>query len=412
MKNHDAVVVGAGPNGLAAAIELAPRGTLGARARGGREDRRRPALRRADAAGLRPRPLLGDPPDGGGLPVLPDASAREHGLEWVEPPAAARAPARRRRGGRCCGARSRRRPTRPRRGRQGATGGPSAARRGLAALLEGALLGPLVRVPAPPGRAGAASASGRSGPRSGSRAGASRRAARGRSSPGSRRTRSCRSSGRLGVVRARARIDRSRRRLAPRRAAARRRSPTRSPRTCARSAARSSPARRSSRSTSCRPRAVPLRREPRQFLRLAGDRLPAATGGALERFRYGPGVFKLDWALVGPIPWAAPECAGAGTIHLGGTLDEIAASERRRGAASTRERPFVLLAQPSDVRPSRAPDGPAHGLGVLPRPERLDGRHDRARSSAQVERFAPGFRELVLARNAMRPRTSRRENAN
>src|SRR5439155_5336198 len=92
---------------------------------------------------------------------------------------------------------------------------------------------------------------------------------------------------------------------------------------------------------------------PRELLRIAGDRLPKRYARALRRYRYGPGVFKLDWALDGPIPWSAKECARAGTVHPGGTLEEIAASEREPGS----ERPFVLLTQPSLFDDSRAPPG-------------------------------------------------------
>ena len=118
-------------------------------------------------------------------------------------------------------------------------------------------------------------------------------------------------------------------------------------------------------------RAVLLDLGPRQVLRLAGRRLPRLYREGLRRFRYGPGVFKLDWALDGPIPWAAGSCARAGTLHLGGTLDEIAAAERRR-RGGPRTRAAVRAARPAepvrrDARPGRTP----HGLGVLPRPQRL-----------------------------------------
>ena len=150
---------------------------------------------------------------------------------------------------------------------------------------------------------------------------------------------------------------------------------------------------------------------PRQFLRLAGERLDGRYRRALERFRYGPGVFKLDWALSGPIPWAAPECAGAGTIHLGGTLDEIAASERAPENGETSDRPFVLLAQPTMFDPSRAPEGrhTAWAYCHVPNGSTVDMTEAIER---QVERFAPGFGELVLARNAMAPADLERRNAN
>ena len=125
-------------------------------------------------------------------------------------------------------------------------------------------------------------------------------------------------------------------------------------------------------------RTVLLDVTPRGLLALAGDRLTGRYRRGLEHYRYGPGVFKLDWALDGPIPWRAEECARAATVHLGATLEEIAASEvapgrgRDRGAALRPPRPAEPLRP--DARAGRA----AHGLGVLPRPERLDRRHDGA----------------------------------
>jgi phytoene dehydrogenase-like protein len=150
---------------------------------------------------------------------------------------------------------------------------------------------------------------------------------------------------------------------------------------------------------------------PRQFLRVAGDRLEGRYRRALERFRYGPGVFKLDWALSGPIPWSAPECAGAGTVHLGGTLDELAASERAPERGETSERPFVLLAQPSMFDPSRAPEGQhtAWAYCHVPNGSTVDMTEAIER---QIERFAPGFGERVLARSAMAPADLERRNAN
>jgi phytoene dehydrogenase-like protein len=150
---------------------------------------------------------------------------------------------------------------------------------------------------------------------------------------------------------------------------------------------------------------------PRQLLLLAGDRLGGRYRRALEHYRYGPGVFKLDWALSGPIPWTAAECAEASTVHLGGTLDEIATSERAPERGETSERPFVLLAQPTMFDPSRAPEGrhTAWAYCHVPNGSTVD------RTGAieqQVERFAPGFGERVLARNAMGPADLERGNAN
>ena len=119
---------------------------------------------------------------------------------------------------------------------------------------------------------------------------------------------------------------------------------------------------------------------PRQLLALAGDRLPDRYRRALGRYRYGPGVFKLDWALAGPIPWTASEAARAGTVHLGGHAGR---DRRRRAHRGPRRAPgaAVRAAGPAEpVRRNARAAGPAHGLGVLPRPERLDARHDRRRS--------------------------------
>jgi phytoene dehydrogenase-like protein len=139
---------------------------------------------------------------------------------------------------------------------------------------------------------------------------------------------------------------------------------------------------------------------PRQLLELAGHRLPARYRRALGRFRYGPGVFKLDWALDGPIPWQAEACRGAGTVHVGGTLDEIAASEVDANTGRISERPYVLLAQPTVCDPSRAPAGKhtAWAYCHVPYGSPVD---MTERVEAQIERFAPGFRDLVLARHAL-----------
>ena len=160
-----------------------------------------------------------------------------------------------------------------------------------------------------------------------------------------------------------------------------------------------------------RARTVLLDVTPRQLLRLAGSRLPAGYRRRLERFRYGPGAFKLDLAVDGPIPWRAPECARAGTVHLGGTLEEIAASEAAVAAGRTSERPYVLLAQQSLFDPSRAPPG-KHTVWAychVPNGSRVD---MTARIEAQIERFAPGFRERVIAQHVLGPQELERYNAN
>jgi phytoene dehydrogenase-like protein len=146
--------------------------------------------------------------------------------------------------------------------------------------------------------------------------------------------------------------------------------------------------------------AVLLDLTPRQIVAIAGHRLPARYRRALERYRYGPGVFKLDWALDGPVPWAAPECARAGTVHLGGTFAEIAASEAAVNAGRHSERPYVLLSQPTVCDPSRAPEG-KHTLWAYCHVPSGSDRDMTGAIEGQIERFAPGFRERILARSAM-----------
>lgn len=150
---------------------------------------------------------------------------------------------------------------------------------------------------------------------------------------------------------------------------------------------------------------------PRQVLRVAGHRLPARYRRSLERFRYGAGSFKMDWALSGPIPWRSPECRRAHTVHLGGTLDEIAASEHAPLDGKVPEKPFVLLVQPTLFDPSRAPEGGHVAWAYCHVPFGCDVDMTRAIED-QVERFAPGFRDLVLARSAMPPSALERHNPN
>jgi phytoene dehydrogenase-like protein len=150
---------------------------------------------------------------------------------------------------------------------------------------------------------------------------------------------------------------------------------------------------------------------PRDLARVAGDRLPAGYRRALGRYRHGPGVFKLDWALDGPIPWAADTCRRAGTVHLGGTLDEIAAAEADVWAGGHPDPPFVLLAQPSLFDPTRAPEGKQTGWAYCHVP--AGSTEDMtARIEAQVERFAPGFRDRILARSAWSTADFERYNPN
>jgi phytoene dehydrogenase-like protein len=144
-------------------------------------------------------------------------------------------------------------------------------------------------------------------------------------------------------------------------------------------------------------KAVLLDVSPRQFLELASSRLSRRAGRPWRRFRPGPGVCKVDWALDGPVPWSAEPCRRTVTVHVGGTFDEVARSEAgvRRGRHP--DRPFVLVAQPSVVDPTRAPPG-KHALWAychVPNGSTID---MSERMEAQIERFAPGFRDLILAR--------------
>lgn len=150
---------------------------------------------------------------------------------------------------------------------------------------------------------------------------------------------------------------------------------------------------------------------PRQLLSLAGGRLSASFRRRLEAYRYGPGVFKVDWALSAPIPWRAAACARAATVHVGGDLLEIEASERAPARGYVAERPFVLVTQPSLFDSRRAPPGKhtAWGYCHVPNGYKLDARE---RVEAQIERFAPGFRDLILARHVMGPADFERRDAN
>jgi phytoene dehydrogenase-like protein len=143
-------------------------------------------------------------------------------------------------------------------------------------------------------------------------------------------------------------------------------------------------------------RAVFLDITPRQFVQMADDRLPPRYRRQLLNFRYGAGVFKIDFALSAPIPWQNPEVAQAATVHLGSTLDEIAESEREVGRGGHPERPFVLLAQHTLFDPTRAPEG-KHTVWAychVPNGSTVD---MSERIEAQIERYAPGFRDLILA---------------
>jgi len=141
---------------------------------------------------------------------------------------------------------------------------------------------------------------------------------------------------------------------------------------------------------------------PRQLLYIAGERLQKTYRRAMQDFRYGPGVFKIDYALSSPIPWTARECNRAITVHLGGTMDEIAHSEDAATHGAIPEKPFVLVAQPSLFDPTRAPEG-KHVAWVychVPNASTVD---MTARIEEQLERFAPGFQECVMERRVSSP---------
>ncbi|MGZ4704499.1 MAG: phytoene desaturase family protein [Acidimicrobiales bacterium] len=150
---------------------------------------------------------------------------------------------------------------------------------------------------------------------------------------------------------------------------------------------------------------------PRQVLDLGGVRLPARYRRRLNRFRYGAAVCKVDWALDGPIPWAAPGCARAGTVHVGGTAAEVAESEREVQRGRHPERPMVLLAQQSLFDPTRAPAGQHNAWGYchVPNGSTVD---MTDRIEAQIERFAPGFRDRIIARHVMSPAAIEQHDAN
>lgn len=149
-------------------------------------------------------------------------------------------------------------------------------------------------------------------------------------------------------------------------------------------------------------RCVLLDMTPRQLLQLGGHRWSSLYRWQLERYRYGMGVFKIDWALAEPIPFLAEGCRSAGTVHIGGKFEEIAASEAQIASGVTVEQPFVLLTQPSLFDPSRAPAGrhTAWAYCHVPNGSRED---MTERIERQVERMAPGFRERVLARHVYDP---------
>lgn len=139
---------------------------------------------------------------------------------------------------------------------------------------------------------------------------------------------------------------------------------------------------------------------PKQIIKIAGSRFPEKYKNKLSRFRYGPGVFKIDYALSEPVPFASKECLTAGTMHIGGTLDEISESEKTVWNGSHPEKPFVILAQQSLFDQSRAPEG-KHTLWAYCHVPNGSDVNMTERIERQIERFAPGFRDTILAKNTM-----------
>jgi phytoene dehydrogenase-like protein len=158
-------------------------------------------------------------------------------------------------------------------------------------------------------------------------------------------------------------------------------------------------------------RATLLDVSPTALLGLAGDRLSPRYARGLRRYRYGAGVFKVDWALDGPIPWRADPARQAATVHVGGTLDEVVAAEAEVMAGRHPQHPFVLVVQPTVVDPSRAPAGKHVGWAYchVPNGSTVD---MTGRIEAQIERFAPGFADLILARAVAGPAQVERHDAN
>jgi phytoene dehydrogenase-like protein len=150
---------------------------------------------------------------------------------------------------------------------------------------------------------------------------------------------------------------------------------------------------------------------PRQLLKIMQTDLPRSYAAKLERYRYGPGAFKMDWALDEPVPWKASECKQAATVHLGGTFREILASERAAWEGRVCQTPFVILSQPTLFDSTRAPAGKhtLWGYCHVPNGSNIDMSEF---VENQIERFAPGFRKLIIARHVMPPRELERHNPN
>ena len=158
-------------------------------------------------------------------------------------------------------------------------------------------------------------------------------------------------------------------------------------------------------------RSILLDVTPRQLLKIAGTRLPASYRRKLERYRYGMGVFKMDWALHQPIPWRAEKCRQAGTIHLGGSFDEISESERKSWNGQAVDRPYVLLSQPSIFDSTRAPKGKHTAWAYCHVPNGYTGDRTKAIEN-QIELFAPGFRDCIAARSVLSPADLEKRNPN
>jgi phytoene dehydrogenase-like protein len=150
---------------------------------------------------------------------------------------------------------------------------------------------------------------------------------------------------------------------------------------------------------------------PIQVLAMYGDRLPDKYRKALQGYRYGPGIVKMDWALSDPIPWKAQGCGQAGTVHLGGTYAEIAESELAAWQGRTSDRPFVILSQPSLFDPSRSPTGKHTAWAYCHVPNGCNCDMTQYIES-QVERFAPGFKDTILSRCVSTPAALEQGNSN
>lgn len=150
---------------------------------------------------------------------------------------------------------------------------------------------------------------------------------------------------------------------------------------------------------------------PRQLLGIAGHRLPPRYRNRMRQYRYGPGIFKLDYALDGPVPWTARECLRAATVHLGGEISEIIHSEDAVARGEIPDRPFIIAVQPSLFDSTRAPEG-RHTLWAYCHVPNGSAADMTARIEAQIERFAPGFADRILARHSMGPSAMEAHNAN